>query len=316
MENGELSLSLDLHYYLENPEPGREHVMDAKIHNKCESEIIEALNDFASLFDDDITIGVSAIEDGGVIDKLKLFFKDKTTKFYFEKILKVIVSAFVKKDYRLSETEAQLNRLELIKKIKETALSDEEIDFVVKGNPKFISHKNVYYANISKEKHVSKINFLAYDEKLKENKHEGTILRQNFASQIEKNTTTTSATEYKGTSVLIYSPVLRKGSSAKWRGLFMNEDIKFLILDKLFLNQVYNKEVPFTTGTSLECDVKETITYKYDVNGNVVDKTREFVLDNITSWSESNIVQHRTKRYKKMQAEALQPSLFNDSDFN
>lgn len=315
MENEELSLSLDLHYYLSNSSPGREHVMDAKIHNKCEAEIIGVLNDFACLFGDDISIGVSSVMDGGIIDKLKLFFKDETTKFYFEKFLCMIISCFVKKDYRLSETEAQLNRFELLKKIKESSLSDQEIEFVVKGNPKLISHKNAFYSNINKECRVCKINFQAYDEERQEDKHEENILRKDFAQQIEKNTTSTSVTEYKGTDVLIISPVLREGSTAKWRGCFMNEDIKFSVLDKLFLDQVYNKEVPFTTGTSLECDVRETIKYKYDVNGNIVDKSREFVLDNITSWSEGNIVQKHTKRYQKKQIDALQPSLFKDSDF-
>lgn len=309
-----LDISLDLHYYLDNDKPEFAHVMDAKIHNRCESAIIDALTDFTTLFDGDISIGVSSIENGGVVDKLKLFFADETTKYYFSRLLRFMLLGLVKEDYFLTESQTQLNRLELLEKIKKQNLTDQELEFIVKGNPKFITSKNKFYDSVRKESRVTHINFRAYDG-IGQNENGETIYKKDFAKQIENNTTREFVTNHKAVTLLVYSPVLHKGSKAKWSGLLMNEEIKFQISDKLFLQQVYNKEVPFTTGTCLSCDVKKIVTCKYDVSGILVKEDRAYIVSNITSWSDENIVQHRTKRYIKAKQEEAIPSLFSDKDF-
>ena len=169
--------------------------------------------------------------------------------------------------------------------------------------------------NLNRASNVESVNITPFEGSLKDEREGRTIVRKDFANQIVKNQTKTDTTEYFATSVLIISPVLLKGSKAEWKGFFMNEDIKFSVADNLFLEQVYNKEVPFTTGTSLNCDLKKIVTCKFDVSGNKVKEAKKIIISNITSWSEGDIVQHRTKRYLKKKVQDAMPSLFTDKDF-
>ena len=114
---------------------------------------------------------------------------------------------------------------------------------------------------------------------------------------------------------MVVSPVLLKGSQAKWKGIFNGEEINFKIVDKEFLKQVYAKEIGFTTGTILNCDLKVTSKTEYDAYGKPTKSTYEREISNILSWDDGKQILHKTKRYKRLKAEMSMPSLFKDSDF-
>lgn len=142
-----------------------------------------------------------------------------------------------------------------------------------------------------------------------------TIEKKDFSRQIVKGYTNKTQSEYRGTSVLVISPVLMKGSKAKWKGLFNNQEITFKIVDKEFLEQVYAKEVGFTTGTSLKCDLVIKTTTIYDAIGRIAKSSLESEVSNITSWDDGVHVLHETKRYRRKKIEESQLSLFCDEDF-
>lgn len=108
---------------------------------------------------------------------------------------------------------------------------------------------------------------------------------------------------------------MSKNSKAKWRGVFNGEDVSFTIEDSEFLRQVNNKEIGFTTGTSLKCDVVIIIKTKYDSFGNISSQVKEMSVSNITSWFDGDTVQHETKRYKRKRIEDRQLSLFDEEEF-
>lgn len=312
MEDPTLTIGIDLHYFMDN---GR-HVMDASIHNKCEACIIDALNHLGEIFDEDIQIDASALEPGGVIDKFIIVFKNKTLKDLFLLLCGALISHFIGVSPSLDDSQIQLNRAELLSKIKEGNYTDEDIQFLIKGDPKILTSKNNYFTELDKEPYITKVSCSSYDKAKPQMKvSEAIINKADFSTQVVKGYTNSITHEYLGTSVLVVSPVLLKSSQAKWKGIFNGEEIKFSIADKEFLKQVYAKEVRFTTGTSLTCDLKIITKTVYDAFGKQVKSNKESEVSNIISWDDGNHILHETKRYKRKKVEEAMPLLFKDSDF-
>lgn len=141
------------------------------------------------------------------------------------------------------------------------------------------------------------------------------IEKKDFATHIINNKVIRNTYVYKGTTVLITSPVLSKSSKSKWRGVFSGLTILFDIKDDLFREQVFNKEVKFEYGTTISCDVTKTTETKFGNIGEIISEKSSYTVTNITSWEDGAHLQQMTKRYKKQQDDARQLSLF-DSDGN
>lgn len=313
MEDSKLTLNIDLHYFMNDEDC---HEMDATIHNKCEANLLHVLNHLGEIFDEDIQIDVSALEEGGVIDKLKIKFKSLPAKEMFFILYGVLINHFIGIAPSLDETQKQLNRTEIIKKIKEGDFSDDEVMFIIQGDPEILKRKNQYFEELNRESNVAKITCSSYSDcESGDIPLSVTIEKKDFPSQIVKGYTHTSISEYKGTTILVVSPVLLQGSKAKWKGVFNSQDITFNITDKEFLKQVYAQEVSFTAGTTLKCDLLVRTIVNYDATGDLIKTTYEREVYNITSWDDGSHILHETKRYRRMRIEAMQPSLFSDSDF-
>ena len=313
MEESTITIGIDLHYFMDDDQ---RHEMDASIHNKCEASMIEALNHLGDLFGEDIQIDVSALEEGGLIDKFKIVFKSETFKNLFMLLAGALINHFICVSPALDESEKLLNQAELLKKINEGDFTDEDILFLVKGDPEILINRNKYYTELVKEPHVTCVSCSSYNSKTPNVKlNEARISKLDFSNQIIKGSTNSVTSNYLGTSVLVVSPVLLKGSQAKWKGIFNGEEINFKIVDKEFLKQVYAKEIGFTTGTVLNCDLKVTSKTDYDAYGKPTKNTYEREISNILSWDDGKQILHKTKRYKRLKAEMSMPSFFKDSDF-
>lgn len=313
MEDSTISLCLDLHYFMDDDQ---RHEMDASIHNKCEASMIQVLDHLGDLFGEDIQIDVSALEQGGLIDKFKIVFKNETFKNLFLLLVGALINHFVSVSPSLDESEKQLNRAELLKKIKEENFTEDDINFLVKGDPEILTNRNKYYSALVNEPHVTSVSCSSYNGKSPNIKlAEARISKSDFSNQIIKGYTNCVTSNYFETSVLVVSPVLLKNSQAKWTGIFNGEEIKFKIVDKEFLKQVYAKEIGFTTGTTLKCNLKIISKTDYDAYGKPTKITYEREISNILSWDDGNQILHETKRYKRLKIDKSMPSLFKDSDF-
>lgn len=312
MENDTQTLTIELHYHIDKEGC---HEMNAQIHNKCEGCIIDTINHFADIFDEDISLDVSALSEGGVIDKLKVTINNSVTKAIFLTLVGAIIEHFISPSTSLDETQRLLNRAEVIKKIKDGNYSYEEIKFVITGDAKLITAKSKYYSELCNEPHVTRVSCSTYGNNCPPDAlRSNSIDKKDFVKQVLKNTTRTDTQKYTGTNVLVVAPVLSKVSKAKWRGIFNGEDVSFRIEDREFLQQVYNKEVGFTTGTSLRCDVKVIVKTKYDTCGNILPGQKDMIVSNITSWFDGYTIQHETKHYKRKKIEDRQLNLFNDDE--
>lgn len=313
MEDCSQTLTIELHYHLDKE---NFHEMDANIHNRCEAYIIESINHLADLFDEDISLDVSALEEGGIIDKLKITINNPTAKSVMLIMTGALINHFISPSIILDDTQKMLNRAEIVQKIKDGNYNDAEIKFVISGDIKIITAKSKYYKELNKEPHVTRVSCSTIGEKCpaKALVSNG-INKDDFDKQIIKNTNRIEIQEYTGTTVLVIAPVLSKVSKAKWRGVFNGEDVTFRVRDKEFLQQIYNKEVGFTTGTSLKCDVQITFKTMYDICGDVLSTTKEIIVTNIMSWYDGETFQRETKRYKRKKNNDSQLSLFEEEDF-
>ena len=91
MEDSPQTLTIDLHYHLD--EEGY-HQMDANIHNKCEACFIETINHLAYIFDENISLDVSALGEGGIIDKLKITLNNPTAKSAILILVGALISVY------------------------------------------------------------------------------------------------------------------------------------------------------------------------------------------------------------------------------
>ena len=304
--------TIDLHYHLVKEDS---HEMDAQIHNKCEAHVIEAINHLADIFDEDIQLDVSAPGEGSVIDKLKITLTSSTAKSIYLVLVGALINHFISPSVSLDETQRMLNRSEVIQKIKQGSFSDEDIEFIISGDSKLLSAKSKYYKELDKEAHVKRVSCSTYGENCPQKAFVSNSIDKNeFEKQIIKDRCQTDTYDFIDINVLVISPVLSKESQAKWKGIFNGEDISFKIKDKDFMQQVYDKEVGFTTGTSLKCDIKIISKAKYDASGDISSNSKDIEVSNITSWFDGETFKHETKRYKRKKKDSLQLSLFKDED--
>lgn len=313
MEDNSLTLTIELHYHLDKEEY---HQMDAIIHNKCEANILEAINNLAEIFDEDISLDVSALGEGGIIDRLKISVNSSTAKDVILILVGALANHFISPSVSLDDTQKMLNRADVIRRIKEGNYTDDELEFVILGDPKLLSAKSRYYKELDKEPHVTRVSCSTYGEHCPPKAMvNSSIDKRDFIKQVLINTPTSIVQDYTATTVIVISPVLSKESKAKWRGIFNGDTVSFRIKDKDFLEQVYNKEVGFTTGTSLKCDVRVSVVTKYDNNGDEVSVSNDMVVLNVISWYDDENFQCETKRYKRKKNAATQLSLFTEEDF-
>lgn len=84
----------------------------------------------------------------------------------------------------------------------------------------------------------------------------------------------------------------------KWRCMYNGNEIMAEIDDNDFLDQVYNKEVKFESGTSLICDLTiKTISYPNNVGKNPLIK---YYVDFVREWSDGEHYVTETKKYKSI----------------
>ena len=313
MEDSTQTLTIKLHYNLDKE---GSHLMDANIHNKCEANIIEAINHLADIFDEDISLDVSALNEGGLIDTLKITLKNSTVNSVILILVGALINHFISPSTSLDETQKLLNRAEVIQKIKEGNYTEADIKYIISGDAKLLSSKSKYYKELDKEARVTSVSCTTFGENCpSEAEISNKIDKRDFHKQVINNTTKSDVQIYYGTTVLVISPVLSKESKAKWKGIFNGKDVSFKIEDNEFLKQVYNKEVGFTTGTSLKCDVKVTTKTMYDMCGNVSSSSTEIFISNIMSWYDDETFQYKTKRYKRKKIIDSQLPLFKDEEF-
>lgn len=292
---------LQVHYYLSN----NSHSMDAKILNKVESELIKIAEEVSNILGLEIYVETYALEEGGIksiykfINKKKNRAKVLVVGSFLVGILGSVISDVISNSINTdSETEILKKQfLELqIKKIKQdfekdslaslnenqSANIENEEQLVV--TPELIDSIAIYISENNKVK-ISKSKFYAY--LLKEGKVEK-VSTQELSNNFEPISTEKIVPradfkyfvineaiiepDYKENITLeIVSPVL-KNNRMSWKAIYNNQNITFKLKDDNFKSLITNKNLSFSNGTKLVCDIETK--QKMDDDGHISDAGR------------------------------------------
>lgn len=292
-----------IHYYLNQEDL---HQMDAKILNECERQLLDAF-DFIKAYTGDFKIEVTPKKKGGLIESFIIvaIIIGKSDTF------KNLINALIQKFFSSTQTKlANSNaRIELYEKVKNGTLTKEEAEELIdeKKVRKCVSN---YFKSLEKANTVTSVEASMKKEGDIEPFSSSKIIKADFTKKILSDTTTEEKTETAGTTIRILSPVLRQGHGKVWKGYYSGKTIEFKVLDKEFLEQVYNNEIKFGANTVITCTLI-TITKKKVENGEYTNLKPEYAVKDVLQWEDDYTFKNSTKRYKKIKADERQLDLFN-----
>ncbi|KUY29537.1 MULTISPECIES: hypothetical protein [Elizabethkingia] len=274
------SNTLQLHYYLEKDS----HSMDAIVLNKAEGELLKILNEISHILNVDLTIETQALEEGGVKAIYKFLTKKdykKNTKLILGFIATIsatvianVISDKITKDPEMEKLQKQEMRLNIMKLKKELNEAEEKekghendtlkklsssenisiiSDYISESN-KIKVFKSNFYSTAKNERKLTKISTQILDENKLPISKEKFVLKKEFADLILENTDLEDDYQ-QNIAIEIVAPVL-KGNSLKWKGIYKGENVTFSLKDKNFRNLIEDKNLKFTNGTKIICDIE------------------------------------------------------------
>lgn len=285
--------------------------MDAKIHNECERQLLLAL-DALKAYTGEFHVEVKVPNKGGVIDEFILQLFDPS----MGEIVKIFLAAFLTYYFtkKGNKREDILKGIEIVEKIKEKKLTEEEALAIVANDKNLRKIVSNYYKSVEKEPQIKSIETSSNEVGQHENTPIRRIERKDFQSHIVETDTSEETQVIEGTTIGVFSPILQKGHGKTWNGIYSGKTIQFKVEDKEFLEQVYNNEVKFGSATTIKCTLqikrKKTQT---EGEPNIKEDFEYFVKDVLT-WADDEHFQSETKRYKKIKADKRQLELFPDDD--
>lgn len=262
---------IQLHYFLENDG----HSMNAFARNKAELELLRLLDYMSKTLSLDLTFETEALEEGGIKEFIKAVKHKKNTNLLiilayfggiFTDVLTGVITDFVTKDAELEMLEKEEKKLNIekikleIEKLKTTDVESEKIDsvqnirnfFLLDGKTKVL--KSNFYSFLNDENKLTKISTLELDHDNSPISDEKFVSKSEFkkfiVKEIELEPKTISDAEIE-----VISPVFKKGNDS-WKGVLNGEPIDFKIKDQIFKQKVLNRQVSFTTGTKILCELE------------------------------------------------------------
>ncbi len=276
MENIKELEILQLHYYLS----GHSHSMDAKIYNKVESELLKIIEEVSRVLDLEISVEIQALEEGGLKAIYKFLNKKKNKRqiviigTFFAGIVATIMSDVISDKIKTDPEMEKLkkDKIELeIQKLKKELKSDVEINFkeneliidkeFIENLSMYISEinkikisKSKFYELLTKENRIEKVSTQELNENYEPISEEKIVPRKDFKLFIINEAEIEADYQYF-VELEIISPVLKK-SKLNWRALYNGEQITFSLNDENFKNLVTNKNLQFSNGTKIICELE------------------------------------------------------------
>lgn len=285
-------LTISLHYYLQ--EEGV-HEMDALVHNICERQVLNMIYYLSKQCDCDVKVDIDAKEEGGIKDKIKVFAESAAFLILFQKGIDLMFNP--DKNY-LDNTKT---RIEIAEKIKNLQFTGEEVEALVGEDDALKKFTSSYYNHLSKEDKIVKVETTLTNNNDVNDSVTFTVHKNNFQDKVIKHDIQKNKTIITSTTLYVVTPILINGFPDRWKGIYNGENILFTINDNEFLDQVYNREVKFESGTSLTCDLEIT----ENIKANKIVK-RTFAILYVRAWCDGNHYQTNTKRYIKEMGDGVE----------
>lgn len=277
---------LQLHYYLAD----KSHSMNALVFNKAESEVLKMVGEISKILQVEVITETQALEEGG-IKAIYKFLNRKTNKnttklvsTFFAGIMATIIadvtSDAIKTDKefeQLKKQEIRLNIEKLKKELEEGGDNDVDTVKIVNNISIYLGDvnkvkllKSNFYTNVLKDTKVKKISTQQFDENFTPVTNEKIVTRQDFSKHIISSADIED--DYQNQIALeIVSPVLRT-NKLKWKAIYNDKNISFTLKDKFFKSLIISKNLSFSNGTKLVCDLETR--QKMNSEGEIIDGTR------------------------------------------
>lgn len=272
------SITLQLHYFLNDENL---HSMNAKVHNECAKQFIQAIVLLNKYLEEPIELEVFAKEEGGVKDLYKVIIKNPLILIILTALITSAINQFFTSNFPAATniTDETKNKLDNLLKIKESIksgkLTTAEFDYITENDNDLKKLKSSYFKSAKKEKRINSIEIEAIKQdntpifkKIKINSYD-------FEACILPDEQKIIETEIDA-KIHIVAPVLIRGRKDYWKGIYNGQSIEFKVSDKVFLENVYHHIVKFSNGTYINCNIKITkITSTIDetekISRNVLD---------------------------------------------
>ncbi|MBE9466316.1 hypothetical protein ACFP1I_24890 [Dyadobacter subterraneus] len=296
---------LQLHYYLEN----NSHSMDATVKNRAEAEIIKIFKEVASLLELDIDLEIAALEPGGIKEIFKFLRKKKHAKMVgpilvflggiISGVIVDLVVTGIQHNSELDQLNVKKTELEIKKLQRELELLDDtsqeverhlgNIIVLISQTDRIRRYKSNFYSSLLYESKVEKIGITTLDNNFRELSPEMFVDRSDFRRYVVDQIMMAPVI-YREVLVEIVAPVLKSGK-LKWKGIYNSETINFNLHDAEFRQSVINREVSFTNGSIIKCDVE--FERQMDQNGDV--KVASVNVSNVTELIQGQSVMETSK---------------------
>ncbi|MFT6908901.1 MAG: regulator of replication initiation timing [Oleiphilaceae bacterium] len=258
----------ELHYYLKNDN----HLIDATLRNRCESELLAILYEAAFVLSIDIELYSCIPSEGGFRDFWKALGKNNNQITIFLVLTTIILSRIPTTDPEIEKLEKELKNLTIeetklnIEKLKLElqSLSPNEVDQtkinkaakIIDKNLKIVKRRSNLYTLLTNEETVEKIGFsLINSEDGEYYSDERQIPRDNFFRFIISSDTLRAEVD-ENAMIEIISPVLKEGRF-KWKGVYNETVISFNMNDSEFKEDVLFDNVAFKHGTCIRCVLRK-----------------------------------------------------------
>ena len=243
------------------------HVIDAKVEAESSMAYVRAMNYVSKVLGVSNKLKTGSLRHGSVV---KIFWFDIQNK-EDSKVLQFILSLvfrmifFEKKIIELEDLTKECDDEE--KACIENALRKYGIDKIkikrLNTHLYLKKARSEYFRHISSCKDIKAIGIIRNDVEHLENV-DFRISQSEFSTYIEEFLPETKIDD--NAKVSIVSPVIVKGTTLKWNGLYNGKDIRFEILSNQFKTESQNAEINFRTGFFIKCRLQYEETFNEDEN--------------------------------------------------
>jgi hypothetical protein len=259
------SIDLQIHFYFKD---ANIHAMDAAIFNNCQRQFINALKKADKYFDEPLLIEVTAREEGGLIDNIKVIAKNRLALG----IIIALATSFFTSQFRqrLPVTEETKNKIENIAAIKEGinsgTITEDEFEYLASNEPELKKLKSNFFNSAKKETTLTQVEVETTTEVNDKPVFQNIVIPYDkfddfilFDEQEEEELPPEIDNEAR---IFIIAPVLVKGVHTYWKGYYGGSPIDFKVTDNDFLNDIYSHDTKFGNGTYIDCKLVSTTIIK------------------------------------------------------
>ncbi|ADF54390.1 conserved hypothetical protein [Zunongwangia profunda SM-A87] len=281
IEFHEDSDALQIHYYLSD----KSHSMNAYTLNKAENELLKIIGEVSKILDIQVVTEAYALEEGGIKEIYKFVLKHKKQAKYIgaflagisATIISDVVGDSIKTDAELEKLKKEELRLSIEKLKRELEDNDpentqantliiENLSIVLAETNKIKISKSNFYNTLLNEEKISKVSTQELDRDLEPIGQEKIVPRADFNKFIIEEAEIED--EYlEQVELEIVSPVLRRNRS-NWKAIYNENSFSFKMKDNYFQELVITRNLSFSNGTSIICDLETS--QKLDMEGEII----------------------------------------------